>query len=1162
MVDMKNNPLLNKLIEHAKKLNGGSNSTITAEKYVVSVIDFVTDPDAFQLTETEKNSLLGPLKANMPFAEFDLDEVKKQFMEHIESNHTYSYVDGIYMQRHLFKAKETAKSKGLEELSPEILLESILSDPNEFIKGVLSLNANSDNDMNDEDPGIMPEDFDEQSDESFTDRTFERSTIRQDPCGEKIKSEDPKTEIAKLTQKVKNTHDELIKTVYGQDNAISVFTTGYFQGELLALTDKTRTRPRATFLFAGPPGVGKTFLAEKAAQALKLPFMRFDMSEYSENESNMEFCGFDKVYKSAKEGNVTGFVAKNPRSVLLFDEIEKAHLNVIHLFLQLLDAGRLRDNYTDREVPFTDTIIIFTTNAGKQLYENSQTSDFSGVTRKVILKALQNDVDPRTNRPYFPAAICSRFASGNVVMFNHISAHNLRNITKKEVLRHADNFEKEIGIKVDIDEQVYTSLLFAEGGSADARMIRSRAESFFDDELFELFRLLASEKVKTNIADLEKISINVDLPEGNKELISLFKNSDDQNILLFSSKETSDECKEKCAGAKFFDVQSNDEAKDVLRDKSISLILIDITFGQKNNIDYLNIEDADSAARDFFWFVKEQYADMPIYILQHPDKKLNAEERMSFMRQGVKEVITLAESAKEFSDAISDVAERMHQQRSMAALAKANKLVNFETSQTISDDGKTAEIKLFDFEMSVAIDAEDSNNILSNVSKPNVSFEQVIGAEDAKKELRYFVEYLKNPKKYLGTGVSAPKGVLLYGPPGTGKTMLAKAIASESDVTFITAEGNQFLKKYVGEGPEKVHELFSTARKYAPSILFIDEIDAIAKERKGGESGAGREEVLTAFLTEMDGFKNDITRPVFVLAATNFDVEPGGAKSLDPALMRRFDRRVYIDLPNREERIKYIHMRIDGNKAFDLGQDEINNIAIRSTGMSLAELASVIELSLRTAIRDGNMKVTDDIFEEAFETFNSGEKKQWDASQLERVARHEAGHAFLCWMSGETPSYLTIVARGDHGGYMQHDDEEGKAIYTKDELLAKIRTSLGGRASEIVYYGEKDGISTGASGDLESATNIASHIICSYGMDDNFGLAVIDQQAARSGDLSGEVRKEVNKILSDEMRNAIKLIEENKPAIDALVEQLLVNNHLTGNEIKEIFEKNTAKVLS
>lgn len=1158
MAEIKNNLLLDKLFEHAKNLSGSANATLTVEKYVVSAIDFIMYPDNFSLTGADIDSLMTSIITNMPFEQSDLYEVRSQFMEHIENNKTPYYVDGISMQRYLYKAKELARSKGSEELTPGLLLESIFSDPNDFIKGIMGSSSNSEFVSPDSEfPDPMEDVPEAETERLFSDIT---SSSRRTPWGEmSANGEDPKTSLAKLTEKVKNIHDELINVIYGQDNAVSVFTTGYFQGELLAMTDRKRIRPRATFLFAGPPGVGKTFLAEKAAEALKLPFKRFDMSEYSEKESNMEFCGFDKVYKSAKEGNVTGFVAKNPRCILLFDEIEKAHINVIHLFLQLLDAGRLRDNFTDEEVAFKDAIIIFTTNAGKNLYENSETSDFSGATRKVILKAIQNDVDPRTHSPFFPAAICSRFASGNVVMFNHITAHNLREIARKEVLRHADNFAKEIGIKIDINEQVYTSLLFAEGGAADARTIRSRAETFFDDELFELFRLLASDKINKNIADLEKISINVDLPEENKELMSLFTNSEDQNILLFSSKEISDECKEKCTSARFFEVQSEEEAKDILRDSEISLILIDIAFGQKNNSDYLNIEDINSAGRDFFWFIRDNYADMPIYLLQRPDKELNAEERLSFTRQGVRGVITLSESSNAFSGEISNIAEKMHQQKSMAALAKANKLVNFETAQKVSDDGKTAEITLFDFEMGVAIDAEDSKNILSNVSKPDVTFEQVIGAEDAKKELRYFVEYLKNPKKYLGTGVSAPKGVLLYGPPGTGKTMLAKAMASESDVTFITAEGNQFLKKYVGEGTEKVHELFRTARKYAPSILFIDEIDAIAKERKGEENSREVEATLTAFLAEMDGFKNDITRPVFVLAATNFDVEPGGAKSLDPALMRRFDRRVYIDLPNREERIKYIHMRIDGNKAFELSQEEINNIAVRSTGMSLAELASAIELSLRTAIRDGNLKVTDDIFEDAFETFNGGEEKHWDISLLERVARHEAGHAFLCWQSGETPSYLTIVARGDHGGYMQHDDNDGKQLLTKDDLLAKIRISLGGRAAEIVYYGEKDGISTGASGDLESATNIARHIICTYGMDEDFGLAVIDQQVARCSELSVEVRKEVNKILSEEMKNAIKLIEDNKPAIDALVDRLLVNNHLSGDEIKDILEKNTVR---
>ena len=527
------------------------------------------------------------------------------------------------------------------------------------------------------------------------------------------------------------------------------------------------------------------------------------------------------------------------------------------------------------------------------------------------------------------------------------------------------------------------------------------------------------------------------------------------------------------------------------------------------------------------------------------------------MRQGVRDVLQIKRGKGSFKAQLIAIAQSLHQQMSMIKLAKENKLISFESAQTISKNGKVAEIKLFDFEMVTAVDSEDAKNIFSFVSKPSVYFDDVIGASDAKKELTYFVEYLKNPQIYLGTGVKSPKGVILYGPPGTGKTMLAKAMACEAGVTFIATEGNQFLNKFVGEGSEKVHKLFNKARKYAPSILFIDEIDAIAKERRGGVNASSNgEETLTAFLTEMDGFVSEPSKPVFVLAATNFDVEPGKSRGLDPALMRRFDRRVYIDLPNREDRIQFLKMKIERNHALDISDTQVENISMRATGMSLAELDSIVELALRSAIREGSTIVNDAILEEAFESFNCGEAKKWDISQLERVARHEAGHAFLCWLSGEIPSYLTVVARGNHGGYMQHAEQEGKVIYTKEELLARVRTLLGGRAAEIAYYGEYNGISTGASGDLEMATSVAQQIVCTYGMDDEFGLAVVNGTVAANGTMSVDVRVAINRILKEQMREAIHLISENKDKIDSLVDELMTKNHLNGTEIEQAIIKN------
>lgn len=1156
MNDIKMSALLSQLIELSKGIGNKKNPPLTAERFFVAIIDKMSTLD-----DSEGLSELSFVSVLMNKLIDDPNKARESLMAYICSENAPSYIVGLHMTKIMQRATDTARKSSATQLDTLDIINFILSDPTQAIKAVLKdpcgmKDADEDTDSVNSIQANTEEALAQMIADSMIGETeAEAETATESGDKEEVNSD--RSQMSALVADVKRIRAELGASVYGQDNAINTFATGYFQASMLSVIDKSRRRPRATFLFAGPPGVGKTFMAEKAAEALKMPFMRFDMSEYADKEANIEFCGSDKVYKNAKAGNVTSFVAANPKSVLLFDEIEKANICVIHLFLQMLDAGRLRDNYSDEEVSFSDAIIIITTNAGKQLYEESESGDFSGVSRKVIVRALQKDINPVSGVPYFPSAICSRFASGNVVMFNRISAHDLRTIAKKEIERHAGNLEKETGIKLQIDDRVYTALLFSEGSTVDARTIRSRAETFFNDELYELLRLIASDKVKSSIDNIEKICVSVDLSHTKAGISELFASAEKAKVLVFACDETVARCREKVPSFEFIGTKDTKDAVEKIKSQNIDFVLLDMRCGASTaSLDSLNIEDVESPARDFFKFIREQKNGLPVYLLEQRNAAFSEEEKVSFMRQGVRGVLRIARGKDSFADQLTAIAMNLHQQASMAKLAKENKLISFGTAQTISKNGKNAEIRLFDFEMNIAVDSEDAKNVLSAVSKPDVRFDDVIGARDAKKELTYFVEYLKNPKKYIGTGVKAPKGVILYGPPGTGKTMLAKAMAHEADVTFIAAEGNQFLKKFVGEGSEKVHELFKTARKYAPSILFIDEIDAIAKERKGGaNAGSNGEETLTAFLTEMDGFVNDPSKPVFVLAATNFDVEPGSDKSLDPALMRRFDRRVYIDLPGKEDRIRFLKMKIAKNHALDISEDQIGNIAMRATGMSLAELDSVVELALRSAIREGSTVVNDAILEEAFETFNSGEVKKWDESQLLRVARHEAGHAFLCWLSGETPSYLTIVARGNHGGYMQHAEQEGKAIYTKDELLSRIRTSLGGRAAEIAYYGEKDGISTGASGDLASATNVAQQIVCTYGMDDEFGLAVVYGSAAENGAMSVEVRASVNRILKEQMDEAVRLVAENKDKIDSLVDELLSKNHLNGKEIESAITK-------
>ncbi len=1142
--DIKQSAVVMGIMHRTKLMCGGKGAPISAAAFLAVVIDNLDNySDKKEVMQTKE--LLEKALGNLRNARGELGK--------IINSEKPTVTDELYMNRRLLEVSLRRKNG---EVELHDLVEAIIKRSNTSIKDLINREESQ---PKENDGSVICDNNNPKPNKEYVQNLINKSikknlTTMHDNINrgdEDVVPEEHKTNktprsanISNLIAEMKDMREKLAAEVVGQDNAINTFISGYFRSKLLPATEKDRKRP-TTFLFAGPPGVGKTMLGEKIAELLDLPYKKVDMSGYYDSEVAVaEFAGMNPSFKASREGNVTGFVKKHPKCVILFDEIEKASLAVIHLFLQLLDAGTVNDLFEDEEVSFGDAIVIITTNAGKQLYSESDVMDFSNVPKKLIIKALQKDVNPQTGKPFFPEAICSRFAFGNVVMFNHIAAHNLRAIAKKQILKLVDRAKKELGIDVEISENVYTALLFSEGGVADARTISGKAETFFNDEVHELLRLARVEQNGRDADSIKKICIDVDLKNAPQNICDMFKPSGKLTALIMADEKDIRVREKEFHNFNFITAATKEQAAQALKKNDIQLIMLDITFDAEE-FDGLNIEDIDSPARNFLKYLREHNEDIPIYLLENKKYIFSEEEYVSFAGKGIAGIIRIDDDVQVGADKII---ESIHQQAKMTELAKANKLISYETVQKIYDRG-VAEISLFDFNSITAVEAEDTENIMSAVSRPDVCFEDVIGAKSAKDDLMQYVEFLKNPKLYAGSDMNMPKGVLLYGPPGTGKTMMAKAMAAAANVTFISAEGNQFMKSLVGEGADEVHKIFRIARKYAPAILFVDEIDVIAKERGRLDTGAGTEGALTAFLTEMDGFAKNTKKPVFVLAATNYDAKPGTPKSLDQALMRRFDRRIFVDLPDKEDRIKYLNKIVEKKKSIKISADMIENIAVRSSGMSLADLESIVNHAFKTAVRYGKTEVSDELFEEAFEDYNNGEIKKWDDDQLLRAARHEAGHAFLCWKSGETPSYLTIVARGDHGGYMQHGDNEGKALYTKNELLARIRTALGGRAAELVYYGPEEGISTGASGDLGSATQLAQHMVCTYGMDENLGLAVMQDK------VTDEARATINRILCEQMELAVDIIRENQRKIDGLVSRLMDKNHLTGKEIDTILKK-------
>ena len=447
-------------------------------------------------------------------------------------------------------------------------------------------------------------------------------------------------------------------------------------------------------------------------------------------------------------------------------------------------------------------------------------------------------------------------------------------------------------------------------------------------------------------------------------------------------------------------------------------------------------------------------------------------------------------------------------------------------------------------------------------STAGIRFADVAGEDEAKENLQEVVNYLHDPSKYESIGAKMPKGILLVGPPGTGKTMLAKAVAGESNVPFFSISGSEFVEMFVGMGASKVRDLFKQAKEKAPCIVFIDEIDAIGQKRSGGQYGGNdeREQTLNQLLTEMDGFEGNTG--VIILAATN------RPESLDPALTRpgRFDRRVPVELPDLKGREEIL--RVHAKKVALAPGIDFTTVARMASGASGAELANIVNEAALRAVRAGRKSVTQSDLEESIEVVIAGyQKKNSILTDHEKciVAYHEIGHALVAAKQTHSAPVqkITIIPRTSGAlGYTMQVDAGNHYLMNKEELENKIATLTGGRAAEEVVF---HSITTGASNDIEQATKLARAMLTRYGMSDEFDMVALetvnnqylggDTSLACSAQTQCEIDQKVVELVKAQHAKAVQILTDNRAKLDELAQYLYQKETITGDEFMEILNR-------
>ena len=840
------------------------------------------------------------------------------------------------------------------------------------------------------------------------------------------------TSFATIKKKIQNLRAKLQESIYDLDDAIeaicdNMMADSYHEGN---------AAPKSIYLFLGPPATGKTYMTQLMKEhmpgfdAIKV----FDMTQYTHEDSGGGLFGTNRMWGNAAPGALTTFVKENPKSIVVFDEFEKADTKVQGNLLSILSGGYLNDacgwcrdgkpwtadkkenaecttEAIQERVDFTNTIIVFTSNLGQELYSQQsfleQMKADPLTAQSTILESISREkkIQHGNEVSAITPEMLSRLGQGQLVLFNKLSLGAFATIAGNKMTEIQKRFYDTFAIEVNISEfeSLITALVLSFAPNIDARRIKAKLHLSIFDKLTD-YLLHADELVS---------KVNISLDEKSQKFMK-------ETILS----------------------ASDDEKKKYLRD-----------------------------------------------------------------------------------------------------LFRRNETLVYE--ETFKTDKKTLQMtftNLTKAKLPKAIDFGGEGGFVFDV--PELNFSDIAGHEQAKERLNEVIQILKNPKKLTLFETKPPKGMLLYGPPGTGKTMLAQAFASEADLPFISTTGADLLEPVMydnGEKIDKMQALFKRAQEYAPSIVFIDEIDSFGSREAGGYTQA-----INKLLTSLNGFSSNPDEMVFVIAATNFK------ERIDSAIIRPGRIGLHLEIAQLDKNARRYFIEKILKKPTS-GDFDVDRLVMLTAGMTGAELAKVGQESALYVVRNAYESITQEIITEQVNIIKYGEKLNIDFLEklLESTAYHEAAHAVLTYklIPERTIEQITVVPRKGALGFVSYNLEDEVSNLTRAKIRAMICVTMAGREAQIYKYGE-EGIDSGASNDLKQATKYAHYAIAHLGMDEEIGY--INVSGVETPLLGQQIDLRVQAWLKEAQNETIESVKLYWKEIDIIAQALLKEEMITENRFKTL----------